>query len=156
MSNYYNDLQYVEKVQVHPVFSIIILLFIGFLAHLKINFQGDVPDILLLFLILFLSLVYANFMKLDIIITSEKLIVGFGVIKHKIRLDNIDHVKIRKPPWYYYGGLGIRFGWDWSIGFLQNYKRGILITPIKGRKIFFSTNNPEKIINILEEQKNIF
>jgi hypothetical protein len=111
----------------------------------------SVPHGVIIFVSLLLIFIYSNFRILRISITSEKLTVGFGIIKHSVWLDNIDIIETRRPAWYWYGGLGFRFGWDWSMGFIQNFRRGVRVTPKRGRRIYFSTNNPEAIVNIVND-----
>ena len=110
-----------------------------------------VPRIALIFISAMLGFIYLTFMRVTIIITSNRISVGYGFIKYNIRLSNIEYIEIRHPPWYWYGGLGIRFGWDWSIGFVQNFRRGVRVTPIHGRRLFFTTDNPEAIVNIVND-----
>lgn len=146
-----SDERYNEEVSIHPIFGVLIISIIGLLIYLSVNIQVDIPQKLLAFIILLLVFIYSNFMKLQISITSTLLTVGFGLFKYSIRLDNIESVETRNPHWYWYGGLGIRFGWDFSIAYIQNYRKGVMVTPIRGRKLFFSTNNPEKVVSIVEE-----
>ena len=151
VSEYKTDYHYYEEVSAHPVFSIIIFLVIGLMIYLSTIIPQSLPRGIMVFVSLLLILVFSNFRNLRISISSERLTVGFGVIKHSVRLDNIDYIETRRPAWYWYGGLGIRFGWDWSTGFLQNFRRGVRVTPKRGRRIYFSTNNPEAIVNIVND-----
>lgn len=58
------------------------------------------------------GVIYPNFRILRITIYADKLEVGYGVIKQNIRIEDIEKVQIHDPPWYQYGGLGLRIGWD--------------------------------------------
>lgn len=143
-------MQYYEEVPAHPAIGVILFLGMGLLVFVGVQVPRA-PRIVLIFVSAILGLIYLTFMRLTIRITSNRISVGFGFIKHNIRLSNIDYIETRHPPWYWYGGLGIRFGWDWSIGFIQNFKRGVRVTPINGRRFFFSTDNPEAIVNIVND-----
>jgi hypothetical protein len=145
-----DDVQYYEEVPAHPIFRFALLLGIGVLAYLGLEVPRA-PRIALIFVSAMIAFIYINFMTLKIIIDSRRLIVGFGLIRQSIRLSNIEYIETRRPPWYWYGGLGVRFGWDWSIGFLQNFGEGVRVTPIHGRRFFFSTNNPDAIVNIVND-----
>ena len=151
MSEYKTEYHYYEEVSSHLVFSIIIFFVIGLMIYLATMIPRDLPRGIMLSVSLLLILVYSNFRSLRVSISSDRLTVGFGVITHSVRLDNIDYIETRRPAWYWYGGLGIRFGWDWSTGFIQNFKRGVRVTPKRGRRIYFSTNNPDAIVNIVND-----
>ena len=150
MSDYRSDVHYFEEVPSHSVIGFVIFLVIALMVYLGIAIPR-VPKIALIFVSTMLGFIYINFMKLKIIITSKRLRLGFGIFNYTVQLENIDNIETRKPPWYWYGGLGIRLGWDWSIGFVQNFGRGVRITPKRGRRLFFSTNNPEAIVNIVND-----
>ena len=151
MSEYKTEYHYYEEVSSHLVFSIIIFFVIGLMIYLATMIPRDLPRGIMLSVSFLLILVYSNFRSLRVSISSDRLTVGFGVITHSVRLDNIDYIETRRPAWYWYGGLGIRFGWDWSTGFIQNFKRGVRVTPKRGRRIYFSTNNPDAIVNIVND-----
>ena len=94
-----------------------------------------------------------TFRKLRIIISDTHLTAGFGFIKHVLRIDNIELVEATKAPWYMYGGFGIRFGWDWSVGYIQNWRRGVRVVPKRGRVLYFSSNRPDEIEKIFQNLK---
>ena len=144
------DVQYYEEVPAHPAIGVILLLGIGLMIFIGVQVPR-VPRIALIFISAMLGFIYLTFMRVTIIITSNRISVGYGFIKYNIRLSNIEYIETRHPPWYWYGGLGIRFGWDWSIGFVQNFRRGVRVTPIHGRRLFFTTDNPEAIVNIVND-----
>ena len=147
MSEYKTQYHYYEEVSAHLVFSVIIFFVIGLMIYLATM----MPRGIMISVSLLLILVYSNFRNLRISISSDRLTVGFGVITQSVRLENIDYIEARQPAWYWYGGLGIRFGWDWSTGFIQNFRRGVRVTPKRGRRIYFSTNNPDAIVNIVND-----
>lgn len=151
VSEYRTEYHYLEEVSAHPILSIIIFAVIGLLIYLSTVTPRNAPRGVIVFVSLMLIFIYSNFRNLKISISSNRLTVGFGVIKHSVRLSNIDHIETRHPAWYWYGGLGIRFGWDWSTGFIQNFKRGVRVTQKRGRRIYFSTNNPDAIVNIVND-----
>ncbi|MCW4013720.1 MAG: hypothetical protein NWF07_12105 [Candidatus Bathyarchaeota archaeon] len=155
MSDTNIDTRYVETVETHPMIGFLVLGMMGFLVYLSITIPGGIPQRILAFIILMLGFIYANFMKMQITITSTSLTVGFGIIKHRINLNNIESIKVHRSPWYWYGGYGIRFGWDRSIGFIQNYRTGILVKPRAGWKLFFSTNHPEEVVAIIKDYTNL-
>lgn len=151
VSEYRTDYHYNEEVSAHPVFGVVLFGAIGLMIYLSTIIPRNFPRGIMIFISLLLFFIYFNFRNLRISISSDKLTVGFGVITHSVRLDNIDYIETRKPAWYWYGGLGIRFGWDWSTGFIQNFRRGVRVTPKRGRRIYFSTNNPDAVVNIVND-----
>ena len=152
MTDQERELYYSEKVQIQQIAGVLILMIIIVLVYLSVTIPGGIPQKVMVFIILFTGLIFGTFMTLDISIDSERVRVAYSFIKYSIKLDNISEIEITQPAWYWYGGFGIRFGWDLSIGFVQNFRKGILITPKKGRKLFFSTNNPDAVANILHDQ----
>ena len=53
-----------------------------------------------------------------------------------------------------YGGFGIRFGGDWSVGYIQNWRRGVRVVPKRGRALYFSSNRPDEIEKSFQDLKN--
>lgn len=151
VAEYNSDTRYVEEVPAHPIMGVLVFGMIGLIMYLGVMTSNGIPQKLLVLIIMVLGFIYANFMKLEVTITSTSLKVGFGIIKHSIKMSNIESIKVHSPRWYWYGGFGIRFGWDWSIGFIQNYRTGVLVKPRRGRKLFFSTNHPEEIVNLVND-----
>ena len=151
MSEYKTKYHYYEEISAHLVFNIIIFFVIGILIYLATMIPTGFPRGVMFIVCLLLILVYSNFRTLRVSVSSDRVKVGFGFITQSVRLENIDYIETRKPAWYWYGGLGIRFGLDWSTGFIQNFKRGVRVTPKRGRRLYFSTNNPDAIVNIVND-----
>jgi hypothetical protein len=91
------------------VIIIFILMIIG-IYYLYSNHLGNYP-IPLITMILFDSIfifILSLFYGLKIILTDEVLIISFGIglIKKRIKLENIKTTEVVRNPWYY--GLGIR------------------------------------------------
>jgi len=96
---------------------------------------------------------YFSLRTLRIRVTERELRVAFGVIGTSVPLSEVLLVEAEKPSfWRYGGGLGIRWGWDGSVGYIVDYRRGIRVTRRRGMPVFFSTRNPERILQILEDQ----
>ena len=151
MSEYRNDYHYYEEVSLHSIFGIIIFMVIGLMIYYTTIRPTGLPKGIMFVISVLLIFIYINFKTLRVSILSDRLRVGFGMITQSVRLDNIEYIETRKPVWYLYGGLGIRFGWDWSTGFIQNYRRGVRVTPKRGRRLYFSTNNPDAIVKIVND-----
>jgi len=75
---------------------------------------------------------------------------GYGLIKSRVRLNNILYVEAVRPPFWRYGGLGVRLGLDGSVGYVVDYRRGVRVTRRRGMPIFFNTRNPERILQLID------
>jgi hypothetical protein len=113
---------------------------------------NDPPRILFILITLIIILVFVIFKKLEITIKGEEVQVGFNLINSKIKFSEMSKVELVKPPFWRYGGYGLRLGLDGSIGYITSYNKGLRITRIKGRDIFFSTNHPEELLSIINEK----
>ena len=152
MSDKRDKLYYAEKVPIQQLAGFLIIIVIMVLVYLSVIVPGGIPQKTMVFIILLVGFIYGTFMTLDVTIDSEKLTVAYSFIKYSVMLDNIAEVKIKKPAWYWYGGFGIRIGLDLSMGFIQNLREGVLITPKNGRKLIFSTKNPDVVAKILQSK----
>jgi hypothetical protein len=144
------DEKYYEELRPPTIFQYFLYGVIGLLAYLITIESIGAPRVIIAFAIGFVFLLSSIFGKLRIVITQSKLTVGFGFLKHSIDISNIDYVEVRDFPWYY-GGFGVRFGLDWSVAYVQNYRRGVWVVPKRGRKLFFSSDRPEEIVRTLDE-----
>jgi hypothetical protein len=99
--------------------------------------------------------IFINFRTLEINVSGGRLTVGYGFIRSRVRLSDILHAEIITPPFWRYGGLGVRWGWDGSVGYIVDYRRGVRVTRRRGMPIFFSTRNPEKILQIIDHETKL-
>lgn len=152
MTDYSVGWKYFEEVPVHTAVQYLLFIVLGLMAYLTTIVPRGIPTNILSMVIVLIIIVGMTFRKLRITISDTHLTVGYGFIKHVLRSDNIESVEVTKAPWYLYGGLGIRFGWDWSVGYIQNWRRGIRVVPKSGRVLFFSSNKPDEIKKILQDR----
>lgn len=145
------QVNYVHYEEVIPpaVFQYFLYALIGLFGYLVVTKTGDMPPMLGIFGLMIIYGASSIFGRLTIIITESVLSVGFSFLKYRIELDNIDYVEVRSMPWWKYGGFGIRFGFDWSVGYIVNYSKGVRVVPKRGRVLFFSSNRPEEIEEII-------
>ena len=141
---------YYEEVHPPPIFRYLLYGIVGLLAYLTTVEMGSMPRVLAALGIGVVFIMMSIFGTLRVVITDKDLTVGFNFIKHHVALDNIDYVETRNFPWYY-GGFGVRLGLDWSTGFVQNYGRGVWVVPKRGRKLYFSTNSPDEVVDKINE-----
>jgi len=95
--------------------------------------------------------IFINFRTLEISVSGGRLTVGYGFIKSRVRLNDILYAEAVRPPFWRYGGLGIRLGLDGSVGYVVDYRRGVRVTRRRGPPIFFNTRNPEQLMNLLQK-----
>lgn len=75
---------------------------------------------------------YLNFLTLRINVSDGELIFAYGMVRHRIRIDQIESVEINRYRWARYGGWG--------------YSRGPL-----GRRAWSMPGVPEGVVVVLEE-----
>jgi hypothetical protein len=147
--DYSADWRYYEEVPIHTIAQYLLFGGLGLIAFLTTVVPRGAPKYILSMGIALIVFAGMTFRILKVAISDTHLTVSYGPIKHVLSIDNIESVQAPKAPWYMYGGLGIRFGWDWSVGYIQNWRRGVRVVPKKGRVLYFSSNNPDEIERIL-------
>jgi hypothetical protein len=144
---------YNEQLDTHPVFQALIAAVILVTAYLSLNppLGSRAPMPLLMLVLIIMVSVFINFRALEISVTDERLTVGYGFTKSRVRLSDIVYVEAVRPPFWRYGGFGIRWGWDGSVGYIIDYRRGVRVTRRHGMPVYFSTRDPERVLQVLEE-----
>ncbi len=139
---------------VKAMFLFVCLLIIS----LGIIFSAFEPELLAFIAIilgavsLFIFLIYWNYRGLKIILTNNQLEVKYGILNRKrIPLKAITSCDITKARFRTYGGAGIRLGLDGSSAYNTDFGEAVKLTFQKGRPFLFSTRNPQKICNLINE-----
>ena len=102
-----------------------------------------------------LMLVFWNYRGLNIRINDEILTVQFGRFdKKSLSLKDISSCKKTKSFGRYLGA-GVRAGLDGSIAYTTSFDIAVEVTPKKGRVFVFSSKNPERVCEIINQRKNI-
>jgi hypothetical protein len=102
-----------------------------------------------------LLLVFWNYRGLHIIITNENLFVNYGRFdKKSLLLKDISFCKKTKSFGRYLG-VGVRAGLDGSIAYTTSFSSAVEVTPKEGRIFVFSSKNPDRICEIINQRKNI-
>jgi len=115
------------------------------------------------FLIIVLSSVVAfdlflfwNYRGIRIQVSNKKLLINYGIFNRKsIPLEDIISCETIKASFGRYGGIGVRYGIDGSWAYTTSFGNAVKIIPRRGRPFVFSSNNPEKICNIISHTKNV-
>ena len=147
---------YTEEVPLTQWAAIMIGIFITILTPtILIEALGvlEEPWLLWLYLImdLFFIIVLLNFRKMRIIIDHEMLRVSFGLIKKRIKLVDIQSCEAINATLSVFTGMGIRYGGDGSLAYLPKLGEAVKLDLTTGRPFVFSTNNSEKVLEILNQ-----
>lgn len=151
-----DELLYSEDYHAHTLFHVFFAAAIVLIAYLSMSpFNARLPreaQALLILVVLLLIFLYFSLRTLRIRVTESELSVSFGVIGTSIPLSEVLHVEAEKPSFWRYGGMGIRWGWDGSVGYLMNYGDAVRVTRRRGRAILFSTRHPDGVVAVIEDR----
>jgi hypothetical protein len=100
-----------------------------------------------------LLLVLWNYRGLGIKITDERLLVDYGRFdKKSFLLKDISFCKKTKSFGRYLG-IGVRVGLDGSMAYTTSFASAVEVTPKVGRVFVFSSKNPDKVCEIINQRK---
>lgn len=136
----------------------LIIVFVTFAIFLfsKSLLVEDVLGVSLAWVILgFLILVFWNYRGLQIVINDERLFVSYGRFdKKSFLLEDITSCKKTKSFGRYLG-VGVRVGLDGSIAYTTSFAIAVEVTLKAGRVFVFSSKNPDKVCEIINQRKTI-
>jgi hypothetical protein len=99
----------------------------------------------------FLLLVFYNYRGLNIKINDESLTVEYGRFdKKSFLLKDITSCKKTKALGRYLG-IGVRLGLDGSLAYTTSFASAVEVTPKEGRVFVFSSKNPDRICEIINQ-----
>jgi hypothetical protein len=109
------------------------------------------PSLLWFYIImdLFFVVIMLNFRKIRVTIDSTSLVVSFGLLRKKIPPEDISRCEKINASLSEFTGMGIRYGGDGSLAYLPRLGEAVKVIPVSGRSFVFSTNNSEKVLDIL-------
>lgn len=151
------ELLYGEDYEAHLLFHVFFAAVIVLFTYLSMSpFNLRLPrysQALVVFADMAVIFLYLNLRTLRIRVTESQLRVAFGVIGTSVPLSEVLLVEAEKPSfWRYSGGLGIRWGWDGSVGYLMNYGDAVRVIRRRGRAFVFSTHNPSTVIEVIQNK----
>jgi len=101
-------------------------------------------------------LVFWNYRGIRIKVTAKKLLIYYGFFNRKhIPIVDIVSCEPTKASFGRYGGIGVRYGTDSSWAYTTSFGNAVRIILRRGRPFIFSSNDPEKICNIISQTKNV-
>ncbi|UCH70691.1 MAG: hypothetical protein JSV29_01520 [Candidatus Bathyarchaeota archaeon] len=128
---------------------VFLLLILAAFLH-PLNTEGIIGFGVSMLTLMFILVLFLNFRGIKIQLGSEELIVDYGFFNHKhIRMDEIVSCNLVKASFRRFGGVGVRYGLDGSWAYTTSFGNAVEIVPKKGRTFVFSSNNPEKICQII-------
>jgi hypothetical protein len=102
-----------------------------------------------------LLLVFWNYRGLQIKINDENLSVKYGRFdKKSFLLKDISSCKKTKAFGRYLG-IGVRVGLDGSMAYTTSFATAVEVTPKIGRVFVFSSKNPDRVCEIINQRKAI-
>ena len=152
-----DELLYSEDYDAHPLFHVFFAAIIVLVTYLSLSpFTARLPrgvQALLIFVDLLLIFLYLSLRTLRIRVTERELRVAFGALGTSVTLSEVLFVEPHKPSfWRYGGGLGIRWGWDGSVGYLMNYGDAVRFVRRRGRAFVFSTRSQTEVVAVIEDK----
>jgi hypothetical protein len=135
-------------------FSLIVVVITLVLVFVEpLDFEGFIGIGVSLVVFVFIFLLFLNFRGIRVQLTSDKLVVSYGLLNRKsINLDDIASCRMVKASFGRYGGVGVRFGLDGSYAYTTSFGNAVEIAPKKGRVFVFSSNNPDKICELIGKE----
>jgi len=137
-------------------FSLLILCIL--LITIAVGFAIQYPFLIVAFAspLAFVLFLFWNYRGIRIKVTTENLLIYYGFFNRK-RIPIVDIVSCEptKASFGRYGGVGVRYGTDGSWAYTTSLGDAVKIILRKGKPFVFSSNNPEKICNIINQMKNV-
>jgi hypothetical protein len=104
----------------------------------------------------FVLFLFWNYRGIRIKVTTENLLIHYGFFNHKrIPIGDIVSCEPTKASFGRYGGIGVRYGTDGSWAYTTSLGDAVKIILQKGKPFVFSSNNPEKICNTINQMKSV-
>ena len=134
------------------IFVCLLILSLGIIITIFIPKELVFIGIILGSVSIIIFLMYWNYRGLQITLINNQLEVVYGIFNHKkIPLNTITSCDITKANFRVYGGVGIRFGLDGSRAYNTDFGEAVKLTFQYGRPFVFSTKNPQKICDLINE-----
>jgi hypothetical protein len=155
---------YEEKIFSKGITGLLAVVTVGFLLALVYQISvgpigaDPAPNWFFLLMFLLFLAVTINFSRLSIKMTPQSIVVGYGILKHTIPWENIEDCYLDKASTFSYGGWGIRIGrvmgkWRLVYNLLSSPRVVLSLNKGKFREFVFSTNNPQKVLAIVKQNK---
>ena len=136
-------------------FSLLILCILSITIAVGVAVQHPFLIVVLASPLAFVLFVFWNYRGIQIKVDTRKLLICYGFFNRKrIPIVEIVSCEPTKASFGRYGGVGVRYGTDGSWAYTTSLGDAVKVNLRKGKPFVFSSNNPEKICNILNQMKN--
>jgi hypothetical protein len=146
--------------QIIGIMGVITLMFLAAFIYLSLKETiGNIPNwfYLIMFLLsLTVTILYINFKRLNIEVTSSAITLRYGMFKSVVAWENIEKCTNLSDQTKSSGGIGLYFTrrdgtWVRSYNLMNNPRIELDLKTGKSRKLIFSTENPDRIIEIADQ-----
>ena len=128
--------------------TLLITIFVG------VATQHPFLIIVLSSVVAFVLFLFWNYKGIKIQVSNKKLLINYGIFNRKsIPLEDIVLCEPIKASFGRYGGIGVRYGIDGSWAYTTSFGNAVKIITRKGRPFAFSSSNPQKTCNIINQTK---
>ena len=136
--------------------AVTLVMLLQVIGQLQSGSSGEVPVWFFPFMFLLFALLTVNFAWLTIRITDDEVVIAYGVIRHRIRWEDIEDCYVDEASAAWYGGYGIRLGWYRGRRRLIYNTIGdprvvLLTTSAATPEFVFSTSQPEELVSRVRE-----
>ena len=136
-------------------FSLLILCVLLITIAVGVAVQHPFLIVVLASPLAFVLFLFWNYRGIQIQVTNKELLTNYGFFNRKrILIGDIMSCEPTKASFGRYGGIGVRYGTDGSWAYTTSLGDAVKIILRKGKPFVFSSNNPEKICNIINQTKN--
>ena len=135
--------------------SLLVLCVLLIVIAVGVAIQNPFLIVVLVSPLAFVWFAFWNYRDIQIQVTNKELLISYGFFNHKhISISNIVSCEHTKAPLGKYGGIGVRYCFvDHSWAYTTSFGDAVKIIHRKGRSFVFSSNNPEKLCNIISQIK---
>jgi len=134
--------------------SLIALFVLVITIWVSISIQNPSFTAIMAIPLTFLLILYGNYRGIQIRITTEELVIHYGLLNRKhIQTSNIVSCEPTKASFGKYMGVGIRYGTNGSFAYTTSFGNAVKIVLKKGRPFVFSSHNPQEICNVINQAK---
>ena len=147
------------KLVIAVIGAITVMFLVFYVVHITGTKIADVPSWywLMMFIILAIVTVFVtNFRALTITITPSNIAIRYGMLKSIIPWENVAKCSYDKDSSMGYGGFGLRIArghgtWIRAYNLMNHSRIGLDLKTGKSKRIVFSTDNPEQVMEIAKQ-----
>ena len=146
--------------QIIIIMGVITLMFLAAYIYLSLKTTiGNIPNwfYLIMFLLsLTVTILFINFKKLSIAVTSSAITLRYGMFKSVVAWENVGKCTNVSDQSKSSGGIGLDFTrrdgtWVRAYNLMKNPQIELALKTGKSKILIFSTENPDRIIEIADQ-----